>query len=266
MPRHGFLPDAVWAWDPDAQSQVRIDRFVEPDRWLEQVYRDEPVVTQWDGRPDGSLGTVATSSSPRPSVVVRTLAELNPREGMQVWHIGTGAGWTPAMTNHRTGPGTVISMEIDPIVAEAAQQRLRRASSDVMVLPGETPHSLHLNLRYDRLLYSFARDRITPDVFDLVNDGAVVLAPWAGPWLRFGIANLTVRSDVADRQVPPLRLLCRRPLGHCALAARCGLGPSRPRRHSDALGSVAGAHLQARGPVRRGLATGRCRLPPRHTL
>jgi protein-L-isoaspartate O-methyltransferase len=203
MPRHDFLPDAVWAWDPDAQSQVRIDRSVEPDRWLEQVYRDEPVVTQWDGRPDGALGTVATSSSPRPSVVVRTLAELNPTEGMQVCHIGTGTGWTPAMINHLTGPGTVISMEIDPTVAESAKQRLRRAGSDVMVLPGETPHALHLNLRYDRLLYSFSRDRITPDVFDLVNDGAVVLAPWSGPWLRFGIAKLTVRNDVAQGHFLP---------------------------------------------------------------
>lgn len=200
MPRHRFLPDQVWVWDAKAKRQQLIDRAVDPVGWLEQVYLDQPVVTQWDGRTDSGLGTAATSSSPRPSVVFRTLADLDVRPGMRVLQVGTGTGWTAAMIAHRART-TVTSLEIDDLVADAARQRLHAAGADVTVPPGAQLRDL--DQRFDRLLFSFARDQVGADVLDRAADGAVVLLPWAGPWLRFGIARLTVTEGGAEGRFLP---------------------------------------------------------------
>ncbi|MEY9956739.1 methyltransferase domain-containing protein [Streptacidiphilus sp. MAP5-52] len=200
MPRHRFLPDQVWVWDAAAKRQQLIDRAVDPVGWLEQVYRDEPAVTQWDGRADGGPGAAATSSSPRPSVVVRTLADLDVQPGMRVLQVGTGTGWTAAMLAHRAGR-TVTSLEIDPLVADAARQQCHLAGADVTV--STSAQLSDVDGRFDRLLFSFARDHVGADVLDRAADGGLVLLPWAGPWLRFGIARLTVTDGRAEGRFLP---------------------------------------------------------------
>ncbi|WP_207936445.1 hypothetical protein [Actinomadura sp. KC216] len=81
VPRHRFVPgfytdsgtrseDGLTVWEPVTAS-------TDPDRWLREVYRDQTLITQFDGdepnwnRPGPRVGGAPTSSSTLASLVLR---------------------------------------------------------------------------------------------------------------------------------------------------------------------------------------------------
>src|SRR5713226_10441220 len=75
---------------------------------LEEIYRDQPLVTKIDGR-----GMPASSSS-QPSLMGLQLDALDLQWGHRVLEIGTGTGYNAALMGQMIGrTGQVVSIDID---------------------------------------------------------------------------------------------------------------------------------------------------------
>ncbi len=89
-PRHAFLPE-FYAGGPQAGRRTGGSCTEESHGYLDLVYSDDTLVTQYIERHDWLW---ATSSSTRPSLMLRMLHELHLAEGLTVLEVGTGTGYT----------------------------------------------------------------------------------------------------------------------------------------------------------------------------
>lgn len=199
VPRAAFLPDLMWPHDAATGQAVAVDRTVDPAAWYECADSNVPIVTQWDdGRHTGAEpGAVFTSSSSMPSVVFSMLADLDVRPGHKILEIGTGTGWNAGLLAHRVGAGNVVSVEVDPAVAEAALAALRRVGfGDVSVITGDGLLGYPPRAPYDRVI---ATCGLRSGLFAWVRQtvpGGVIVVPW-GTYYTYteATARLVVAED-----------------------------------------------------------------------
>lgn len=100
--------------------------------WADAVYRDKSLVTrigplhadqaERQDRPDGR----PTSSSTMPGLVVSVYRHAMIADGMDVLDVGTGSGYGAALLAARLGDARVTTIDIDPHLVKAAEERLAR--------------------------------------------------------------------------------------------------------------------------------------------
>jgi protein-L-isoaspartate(D-aspartate) O-methyltransferase len=122
VPRHVFVP----RFYPDLDTPEAVDgtdpcRYEE---WLDGVYSDESLVTQYRLTPGTTDLWQSTSSSTRPSLMARMLTLLDVHDGHRVLEIGTGTGYNAALLCRRVGSSNVASLDIDAELVDAARRRL----------------------------------------------------------------------------------------------------------------------------------------------
>lgn len=116
--------DSIRSARVEAAFRARPRRLFVPFAPLDEVYRDEPVITHLH---DG----VAVSSNSQPSVVAQMLELLALEPGMRVLEIGAGTGWNAALMRHVVGEqGSVVTVDIAPDVAAGAIRNLEAAGVD----------------------------------------------------------------------------------------------------------------------------------------
>jgi protein-L-isoaspartate(D-aspartate) O-methyltransferase len=123
--RELFVPDRMWVKLGGTYRPV--DRATQPDQWLSYVYSNRSIVTQFDdgGTKWPEVGKRPTSSASMPSVVAAMLAELAIEPGDAVYEVGTGTGFSTALTAVLTGrDGRVTTVEVDHELAASARERL----------------------------------------------------------------------------------------------------------------------------------------------
>ncbi|WP_253778893.1 methyltransferase domain-containing protein [Goodfellowiella coeruleoviolacea] len=194
--REWFIPDRMWVDLGD--GHVAVDRAAEPDRWLRAVRSDRAIITQWD---DGATvwpdtGAHATCSASQPSVVAGMLDALDVHEGHRVLEIGTGTGYNSALLAHRLGADGVVSVEVDPVLADQARKRLVAAGHPVRVVTGDGADGWPDAAPFDRVIVT-ANVMLGqfPDVWiEQTRPGGAVLAPLgttltSGPLVRFEVGE-----------------------------------------------------------------------------
>ncbi|MEV5597867.1 methyltransferase domain-containing protein [Streptomyces sp. NPDC052496] len=192
VPRDLFLPGRVWLRD-GAGGYVACDRGAEPVRWAEAAYGDVPVVTQIVEDDDGFQEP--TSSASAPSTVLRMLEDAALADGHRVLEIGTGTGFHAALLAHRLGSGNVVSIEVDPTLAEAARTMLEAAGYAPAVVTGDGAHGHAAAAPYDRLI-STCSVRSVPAVWlAQTAPGARLVVPWSTSWITYGTLVLTRHPD-----------------------------------------------------------------------
>jgi protein-L-isoaspartate O-methyltransferase len=95
VPRHVFVPSYY-----DHQQQQTAPASSDEQAWqawLQAIYRDQALTTQFDER------GLPTSSSSQPSVMALMLEHLALQPGMRVLSIGTGTGYNAALLAALTG-------------------------------------------------------------------------------------------------------------------------------------------------------------------
>jgi predicted RNA methylase len=95
--------------------------------WLDAVYSDTALTTQLGQTDPGNTLrplTVPASSSTKPTLMARMLADLHTHPGHRVLEIGTGTGYNAALLCHRLGDRNVCSIDIHPALIHAAHTRL----------------------------------------------------------------------------------------------------------------------------------------------
>lgn len=202
VPRDGFLPDVIWT-DAPGRSYVPVSRTRDPDRWSALADGDVPVVTQVDDGQTTDAGVFPSSSISQPSVVATMLDALDVRPGHRVLEIGTGTGWNAALLDRRAGPdGSVVSVEIDEALADAARSALAAVESRATVVVGNGESGYALGAPWDRLISTAAARHIPRAWLDQTADGGVVVTPWGTDYCQT-LARLTKRGDTASGTVTP---------------------------------------------------------------
>jgi protein-L-isoaspartate(D-aspartate) O-methyltransferase len=124
-------------------------------RGLEAVYRDEAIMTKHDAR------GVPVSSSSQPAIMASMLERLDLREGQRVLEIGAGTGYNSALLAEIVGPGgRVISVELDPELAERSGSVLRQAGYRVQVVVGDGHDGWAAEAPYDRIIVTASASEI----------------------------------------------------------------------------------------------------------
>ncbi|WP_344076346.1 protein-L-isoaspartate O-methyltransferase family protein [Streptomyces crystallinus] len=185
LPRHAFAPDTLWSWN--GHEWVSADRATDPERWADLVYPgpdDSTVIQVTDGLATSSLSCVAVVADMLDSLI------LEPEHS--VLELGTGAGWNAALLAHRAGPGgQVVSMETDPVLAEAAARRLKAHGCDVEVRCGDGSLGAPERGPYDRVIATYAVDTLPWPWIQATRPAGRIVYPWG----RMGHFALTVADD-----------------------------------------------------------------------
>jgi protein-L-isoaspartate(D-aspartate) O-methyltransferase len=202
VPRHVFVPELVWRHDEDSNGNcdlVPLRRAEDPQRWLELAYANDFVTIQVDdGHPAGAdgCGFEVTSSASMPAVVAQMLTALQVESGMRVLEIGTGTGYNAALLAHRLGAPNVVSVEIDPAVAEHARRALAAAGyGPLRVITGDGAQGYPPAAPYDRVISTAAAAEVPYAWVEQTSPGGLVLTPWGTAYYPGGLLALTVHPD-----------------------------------------------------------------------
>ena len=202
VPRHVFVPELVWRHDRDCEGDcdlVPLRRAEDPQHWLELAYANASVITQVDdGHPAGEdgRGFEVTSSASMPTVVAQMLTALEVEPGMRVLEIGTGTGYNAALLAHRLGARYVVSVEIDPAVAEHARDALAAAGyGAVRVITGDGGQGHPPAAPYDRVISTAAAAEVPYAWVAQTRPGGRVLTPWGTAYYPGGLLALTVGPE-----------------------------------------------------------------------
>ncbi|MFC9067120.1 methyltransferase domain-containing protein [Streptomyces harbinensis] len=200
IPREKFAPETVWRWSEGGWRAL--NRREDPGGWAELVYHPTgALVTQIDdGSPaaDGA-GIGATSSMSSAEVVLSMLSVLDLRPGHSVLEIGSGTGYNAALLCERLGAERVVTVEIDPLLAELATQRLASAGHRPLVVCGDGEAGYPDRAPYDRLIATASVRRVPPAWLRQVRPGGVMVIPWYPNPAGFGLIRLRMSEDGTAR-------------------------------------------------------------------
>lgn len=133
--RKRFIPDRVWIRGEGGYHPI--NRTTDPDRWNALVYDDQALVTQVEDDDEAATARVPSSSASMPRVVALMLDALAVADGMTVLEVGTGTGYNAALLAARLGDRHVVSVEMDPRLADTARARLKDAGYAPTVITGD---------------------------------------------------------------------------------------------------------------------------------
>ncbi|MFJ4671334.1 rRNA adenine N-6-methyltransferase family protein [Kitasatospora purpeofusca] len=183
-PRDRFTPDRIRV---DGEW---IERTAHPDRWVEAVTSDLPLVTRIH---DGT--TTPSSSSSMPTVVAKMLRHLEVAPGMRVLEIGTGTGWTAGLLSGRLGAENVVTVEADPGLAIDARAQLATMGRTPTVLAADGMLGHPARAPYDRIHLTAAVQRLPGTLIEQTTPGGVILAPYGTAFCNGALARLVVADD-----------------------------------------------------------------------
>ncbi|MFI9236923.1 ATP-grasp peptide maturase system methyltransferase [Streptomyces sp. NPDC053079] len=168
--------------------------------WLEEAYADTTLVTQLDGgtHPADVAEPVhgdPTSSSTLPSLVVRMLEDLDPRDGDRVLEVGTGTGYSTALMCERLGSKHVTSIEFDPAAAGRARAAISAAGYEPTLVNDDGLLGYAKNAPYDRLIATCSVRTIPATWLEQVRPGGTIVTTVSGWLYGSGLVRLTVGED-----------------------------------------------------------------------
>lgn len=193
--RELFIPDrALWVHGDHVKTPI--DRDTDPDTWMTAAYSNDPIITQIDdGATDGEGDS--TSSASMPSIMLAMLTALDAHEGQQVLEIGTGTGYNAALLAHRLGAENVLSIEIDPEIAERARSNLVKTGRDVRVITGDGAAGYLPGAPYDRIIATCSVEIVPWAWVAQTRSGGVIVTPWGPPMANDHLLRFEVGSDDA---------------------------------------------------------------------
>jgi protein-L-isoaspartate(D-aspartate) O-methyltransferase len=172
-----------------AFEQVPRHLFV-PDRAPAAAYSDDALVIKYDA--DG----LPVSSSSQPAMMAIMAEQLGLQAGHRVLEVGTGSGYNAAVLAHIVGAGgRVVTVDLDPGLAERAGTRLRAAGYEAVVVrcadggfgdPAGAP--------FDRIIVTAGAWDIAPAWLGQLGPGGRLVLPLSVRGIQLSVA-LERRAD-----------------------------------------------------------------------
>ncbi|MFF4348866.1 methyltransferase domain-containing protein [Streptomyces sp. NPDC001530] len=198
VPRHIFVPRFYAQADEGSWRAVSCG---DPG-YLETVYSNQALTTQLDEQ------GIPTSSSSEPALMLDMLDALDAREGDTVFELGTGTGYNAALLSHRLGDDSVTSVDVDPVLVEAAVHRLEEAGYRPFVTSGDGARGWPQRAPYSRIIATAALRALPAAFLAQAATGAVIVAPIGYGVLR---ATVTAPGHATGRFLPtPAHFMPRR--------------------------------------------------------
>ncbi|WP_162452892.1 ATP-grasp peptide maturase system methyltransferase [Phytoactinopolyspora mesophila] len=203
VPRHVFLPRfyARQETDRGPTAWVPVTRETAGnDAWLTKVYENTTWTTQLDGN-DASWDRAGpqvgnpTSSSTLPGLLVMMLEHLDVTDGDRLLLVGTGTGYSTALASERLGSSQVFSVDVDPILADRARNRLRQAGYTPTVVAGDGLAGHESGAPYDRVIAFCSPTSIPAAWLTQARPGALLVASVTGALGSYGLVKLTVNEN-----------------------------------------------------------------------
>lgn len=159
----------------DAFRQVPRHVFL-PEHPLDVVYSDRSVPVKSERRDARSR---VISSSSQPAIMATMLEQLALRSGDSVLEVGTGSGYNAALMSCLVGSaGRVVSVEVEPDLADNARMRLSSAGYDnVCVVTGDGWCGCQEGSPYDKIIVTAGCWDIAPSWRTQVKEGGVMVLP-----------------------------------------------------------------------------------------
>ncbi len=196
-PREMFVPRF---YRSESGREVLVDGTdaQQHDEWLHGVYTDEALTVQLTPAPDlADAAGAPTSSSSMPTVMAGMLEALDLQPCHRVLEIGTGTGYNAALLCHRVGADNVVSVELDPDLADAARRALADAGLFPVVRAGDGMAGLAAAAPFDRIIATAATDHIPPAWISQLVPGGIIIADLRGS-LAGSLLRLSAIDEVAE--------------------------------------------------------------------
>ncbi|MGH3565017.1 MAG: methyltransferase domain-containing protein [Pseudonocardia sp.] len=193
-PRENFVPRF---YRRESGRTVLVDGTdpVQHDEWLRGVYTDDALMVQMTPTPEMvDKAGAPTSSSSMPTVMAGMLEALDLQPGHRVLEIGTGTGYNAALLCHRVGAQNVVSVELDPGLADAARQALAGVGLRPAVHAGDGAAGLAAAVPFDRIIATASADHIPPAWIAQLAPGGSILVDLRGS-LKGSLLRLTKTGD-----------------------------------------------------------------------
>ena len=156
----------------DAFREIPRHLFL-PGRDHDVVYSGQAIVTRSDaeGRP--------TSSSSEPAIMAPMIEALSVEPGQRVLEIGVGTGFNAALLDRLVGSdGAVVSVDVQPDVAEEAQANLAAAGhARVRVVAGDGYVGYEPFAPYDRIIATAGVRDVSRSWRDQLREGGMLVVP-----------------------------------------------------------------------------------------
>lgn len=191
--RKRFIPDRVWVRGEGGYEPV--NRRTDPGRWNALVYDDRALVTQVEDDGAAVTASVPSSSASMPRVVATMLDVLAVTDGMTVLEVGTGTGYNAALLAARLGDRHVVSVELDPRLADTARARLKDAGYAPTVVTGDGAQGWAARAPYDRVIATYALHSVPYALVAQTAPGGVIVLPWGTGLYNGVLLRLTVGED-----------------------------------------------------------------------
>jgi protein-L-isoaspartate(D-aspartate) O-methyltransferase len=134
-----------------------------------------------------------------PSVVFSMLRDLDVQAGYRVLEIGTGTGWNAALLAHRLGRSRVVTIEVDPQVADQARASLEAFGLPVTVVTGDGALGHAGGAPYDRIISTAGLRQVPAAWLEQTRPGGLIVAPWGTHFShQDAVARLVVSEDGAS--------------------------------------------------------------------
>ncbi|MEV7089732.1 methyltransferase domain-containing protein [Streptomyces sp. NPDC093085] len=221
--RARFLPDRIWVRGgsrgeaPGEGGYHPVDRAADPARWHTLAYEDRALVTHVEDphlTDDGTeTARVPVSSASMPRIVARMLDALDidrdvagtdsvsaggtGTNGIRVLEIGTGTGYNAALLSHRLGDRNVVSVEVDPRIADTARANLKAAGHAPTVHTGDGTQGASAYAPYDRTIVTCALHTVPHALVEQTAPGGVIVLPWGTGLYNGVLLRLTRTTDPA---------------------------------------------------------------------
>jgi len=127
---------------------------------------------------DTPVPTLDGQTVSQPSIVAYMIRMLDLRRGQKVLEIGTGSGWNACLMARLVYPGEVISIEINPRLAEFARKNVEKFGvPNVRIVVADGSCGYESEAPYDRIVATAAYPRVPLELVEQLNEGGKLLAP-----------------------------------------------------------------------------------------
>jgi protein-L-isoaspartate(D-aspartate) O-methyltransferase len=221
-PRHHFL-EHIFQYQRKENRWRQVDTIEPGASELRLLYSDRALITRLGDSAAGKADT-PISSSTQPSLMALMLEDLRPEPGMRVLEVGAGTGYNAALMAHVTGPGRVLTLDVDRQVLFEAWTHLRRfPQRRVELKHADGRNGFAAWAPFDRIIVTAATPRLERPWLEQLAEGGVFLAPYTlAPGLSYLIRGMRSKGVFEGKLVRPAYFMKLRSEDECS----AGDGPS----------------------------------------
>ncbi|WP_165975502.1 methyltransferase domain-containing protein [Actinomadura rubrisoli] len=197
VPRHAFVPRFLGRQPDGTFTPVDGTAPARRREWLEQVYTDEPLITEVDG-------TFSVSSSSQPSLMAEMLEALEITGPERVLEIGTGTGYNAGLLCAGLGSDEqVVSVDIAAELVETARGRLSALGYQPTLVTVDGAAGYPGGAPYDRIIATCSLPEVPRAWLAQVRDGGLILVNLYRELGGGALARLRVEEGCASGRFMP---------------------------------------------------------------